>query len=78
MHLSALGTSSPLTTFSNILPILNDDTSRNYRGSSQTFLLIDLEKYFSRLGMNLFHSWHWGYTLGTQLHYYKIAPASEY
>ena len=36
--------------------ILNDRALRNYRGSSQSSLLIGLEKHFSRLGMNLFQS----------------------
>ena len=36
--------------------ILSDGALRNYRGSSQFFLLISLEKHFSRLEMNLFLS----------------------
>ena len=54
--LSALGTFSPLTSLSNVLPILNDGALRNYRASSQSSLLICLEKRLSRLGMNLLQS----------------------
>ena len=53
-NVSTLSGFSPLTSLSNILPILNDRVLRNYKGSSQFSLLISLEKHFSRLGINLF------------------------
>ena len=36
-NLSSLGTFSPLTSFSIVLPVLNDKAPRNYTGSSQSF-----------------------------------------
>ena len=50
---SALGTFSSLTSLSNILPILSD-WAEELQGSSQSILLLGLEKHFSKLGMNLF------------------------
>ena len=72
---STSGAFSPLTSLSNILPILSVGAPRNYRGSSQFSLRTGLEKHFSRLGMNLFQSWHWSHTLSAQPHYNKAAPA---
>ena len=46
----------PLTSLSNVLWILNNGARGDYRGSSQSSHLIELEKHFSRLRMNLFQS----------------------
>ena len=48
----ASGTFSPLKSLPNILSIPYDVDLRAYWGSSQSSLLISLEKHFSRLEMN--------------------------
>ena len=62
-NLSAIGTFSFPTCLSMFLSLLffflsllNDGAPKDHRGSSQPSLLIGLEKYYSRLGMNLFQS----------------------
>ena len=45
-NVRALGIFSPLTILSKVLPVLNGRALRNYRCSSQSFLLIGLERDF--------------------------------
>lgn len=50
----ASGTFIPLKSLPNILSIPYDEDLRDYWGSSQSSLLISLEKHFSTLEMNAF------------------------
>ena len=72
-NLSASGASSALTSLSNVLPILN------YRGSSQSSLLISWRNISPDWGwISSSPNWHWSHTLSGQPHYHKAAPDSEY
>ena len=52
-NVSASDTGSPLSSISNVLPVLNDKALRDYRSSSHPPYL-SLLKYFPSLGMSLF------------------------
>lgn len=68
---------NPLTSLSNVLPILSDGAPRNYRGCFHSSLLISLRNVFSGWGRISSHpNWHQSRTLGTLPNCYKSSAWS--